>query len=432
MNIEKYIANKTTEIGKKSFTRWIVKIAVITIALSLSVMILSDALMRGFQHEISQKIFGFWGHIHVMDASVHRTFEVKPITHDSVLYNKIRGINSISYKLEGSPKSFFNTNKGKITSKGGIQHIQKYAHIPGIISTKKYMEGIFIKGVGADYRWEYLKSYLEEGDILDIYDENESREILISRYSARRLNLKTGEAVIIYFVLNDKKVPLKFIISGIYNTGLEEYDKKFAIVNIEVIQKLMGWSKDQIGGYEIFVDDIDDMKLLSQYLYIEELPVDMYAETIIQQFPNIFEWLKLQSVNEWVILILMLAICIINMITTILILILGRTHMIGLLKSMGMLDLSIQKIFMHYAFRILVKGLFWGNLIGIGLAFLQKQFGFIRLNEADYYLSEAPMEINIWIILLLNVGVLLVTLITLIIPSFLIGRIDPIKALRFD
>ena len=219
---------------------------------------------------------------------------------------------------------------------------------------------------------------------------------------------------------------------GIYKTGLEEYDRLFALADIRQVQRLLGWSENEVGGFEVFIDDIDDLTAITDYIYFQVLPNNLYAETIREKFSEIFDWLDLQDINEGVILTLMVLVAIINMMTALLILILERTNMIGTLKALGASNWGIRKIFLYYAGYIIVMGLFWGNLIAVTLGLLQERFGFIRLSEENYYLSVAPVELNLWSILLVNAGTLLVILIFLILPSYLVTRISPVKAIRFN
>jgi lipoprotein-releasing system permease protein len=245
------------------------------------------------------------------------------------------------------------------------------------------------------------------------------------------LQLKVGDRFRFNYVQNQSEKPRRFTVTGIYKTGLEEYDKKFALVDIRQVQQLLGWKEDQVSGFEVFIDDLDDLEILSDYIYLEEIPGDMYAESIRSKYPAIFEWLALQDINEAVIIILMLVVGIINMITALMILILERTNMIGILKALGQTDWGIRKTFLFHAGHIILKGLLWGNILGIGFCILQKYTGLIQLSEENYYLSYAPIEINIWTILMLNIGAILVIMLFLIIPSVLVSRISPVKAIRF-
>ena len=434
MNLERFIAKRAVEAGKKSFTRLIVVIATMAVALSLTVMISTSALISGFKKEITDKIFGFWGHIHITDVNSSRSLvEAYPLEKDSNFIETVKDIKTVEYldfrRFLGMEFPDHTVNRH---TNGGVRHVQTFAMRPGIIQTRKQIEGIILKGAGKEYDWNFFEGYMEEGKTLANKDTSATRQILISRYTADRLETEVGKKFLVHFVDNGETVPLRFEVAGIYKTGLEEYDMKFALVDISVIQELLGWNENQVGGYEIFVENIDDLDVLSDFIDIEELPNHLYAETIRQKFPPIFEWLNLQDLNEIVIMFLMLVVCIINMITALLILILERTKMIGVLKSLGAADWSIRKIFLNYAGFIVLNGILWGNIIGIGLCFLQKTFGFIKLSEADYYLSTAPIDLNLWTILLLNIGTFVITLFCLILPTWLVTRITPVKAIRFD
>jgi lipoprotein-releasing system permease protein len=318
------------------------------------------------------------------------------------------------------------------TTKSWISHIQVFAVKPGIIKAKSQIEGILLKGVGSDFNWQFMRQYLQEGDTLNLADTAVSSQILISRQTADRLRVGVGDDFVVHFVQGGNQLKRRFAVAGIYKTGLEEYDKVFALVDIRQIQRLLGWQADEVGGFEVFIDDIDDLNLINNYLYYNKLPNDLFSETVRTKFPEIFEWLDLQDINEVVILSLMVIVALINMITALMILILERTNMIGTLKALGTSNWSIRRIFLIYAGYIVVVGLFWGNLIGIGLCVLQEQFELIQLSEENYYLSVAPVELQFWSILLINVGTLVVTLLFLIVPSYLVTRISPIKAIRFN
>lgn len=430
MNFSYFIARKVALSGQKSFSRLIIRIAVVAVALSIAVMILSTALITGFKKEISSKIFGFWGHIHITDPDVSQSLlEIYPISSEQDFYPSLDTIKNVTYY---ETKTIFGreVEREKIT-KGGVRHIQTYAIKPGIIKANDEIEGIILKGVGADFDWKFLQQYIQKGEALHLPDTGYSNEILISKQTAERLKADVGDKFIIHFVEKGEQLRRRFVVSGIYRTGLEEYDSKFALVDIRQVQQILGWKPTEVSGFEVFIDDIDDLKTLNEYIYFEELPTDLYAETIREKFPEIFEWLELQDINEVVILVLMVIVALINMVTALLILILERTNMIGTLKALGSTNWSIRKVFLYYAAYIILVGLFWGNLFGIGLALIQKHFGIIKLDEANYYLSVAPIDLEAFSILGLNIGTLLVTLLFLIIPSYLVTRISPVKAIRF-
>ncbi|MCB0610438.1 MAG: ABC transporter permease [Lewinellaceae bacterium] len=432
MNLEFFIAKRVALSESKSFARLIIRIAMVSVAISVAVMIITTSMISGFKKEISRKIFGFWGHIHITDPDVNRTLlEAYPVSIDQPFYPALDSVGRIDYPIT---KMAFGQEVGRIArTKGGIHHIQTFAVKPGIIKAKSEIEGIILKGVGMDFDWNFINSYIQEGEALSLQDTAMSSDIMISRQTADRLRVGVGDRFIVHFVEKGEQLKRRFTIKGIYKTGLDEFDRKFALVDIRQIQRLLGWTEKDVAGFEVFLDDIDDLIPMADYIYYDKIPPNsnLYVETIREKFPEIFEWLDLQNVNEKVILILMVIVAIINMITALLILILERTNTIGTLKALGFRNWGIQKIFLYYASYIILVGLFWGNLIGIGLCFLQDQYGFIRLSEADYYLSVAPVDINFFTILALNAGALVIILFALLLPSLLVMSISPVKAIRF-
>lgn len=430
MNYEYFIARKVATGQKKSFTRLIIRIAIIAITLSMSVMICSSALIAGFKQEISEKIFGFWGHVHITGSNIYQTVvENDPIDKQQDFYPDLLQGEPITY-LERSEFLGWEWIREEQT-KGGVAHIQVFALRSGIIQANEEIEGIVLKGAGEDFNWTFMQDYLREGELLSWQDSSISDGILISEQTADRLKLGVGDRLRVVFVEKEEPIQRRFVVKGIFKTGLEEYDSRFALVDIRKIQQLMGWSEDQIGGFEVFIDHIDDLDPIANHIYYNVLPEDLYAETIEEKFREIFQWLALQDINEVVIMGLMIIVAIINMITALLILILERTNMVGTLKALGSSNWGIRKIFLYYAAYIIALGIFWGNLIGLLLCFLQDKFHFITLDERNYYLEYAPVEVNFWTILLLNAGTLLVVLLFLIIPSYLVTRISPIRAIRF-
>lgn len=433
MKFELFIARRVASSGQQSFLRIILRIAVVAVALSMSVMIIATSLISGFKNQISDKIFGFWGHIHITDTNQQLSLlETRPVALAQDFYPSLDTLGAVYYHQEaGWIRQLFGQTIVERQTRGGIRHIQQFLLKPGIIKTQKELEGIILKGISTDFDWNAFSRFLVKGEPLLLSDTAMSGDILISQQTADRLELDTGNRFIVHFVQNNEQLRRAFTVRGIYKTGLEEYDRKFAIVDIRRIQQLLDWDENQIGGFEVFVDYLQDVEILTEYLYSEIIPPKLYAESIRQKLPSIFEWLELQNVNEAVILSLMLLVGIINMITAMMILILERTNMIGTLKALGSSDWSIRKIFLYYAGYIILLGLFWGNLIGISLCLLQHHFGFIQLSEADYYLSVAPVELNFWVILGLNLLTLSVTLLFLLFPSWLVTRISPVKAMRF-
>ncbi len=424
-NLPFFLARRIAFAGGQNFSRLIIRIAVIAVALSVAVMIAASALISGFKTEISRKIFEFWGHIHISDTAYSLSFEPTPIDIKQNFYPSLDTVRSIPAldlaQMEGGQKG----------THGGIRHIQAFAHKPGIIRTKTALEGILLKGIGPDFDWNNLKPYLIEGQAINLKDTAPSRDIIISRQTADRLQVGVGDKFIIHFVKDRDQIRRLFQISGIYKTGLEEYDRKFALCDIRQVQNLLGWDAGQVAGFEIWLDDLRDLDLYNQYIYDEVLPPELLAVSIREKFPSIFEWLELQDYNEVVILALMLAVAIINMITALLVLVLERTNMIGILKALGASNGRIRQIFIYHAAVITLLGMFWGNLLGLGFCFLQDKFRFIQLNEADYYLSYAPVKVNWLAVAGINMGTLLITLVFLLLPSLVVSGISPVKAIRF-
>ena len=427
MNFPFFIAQRVAASGQKSFARLIIRIAIVAVALSIAVMIVATSLIKGFKSEISAKMFGFWGHIHITSVQQTTTYEPIPIIVDKGLITKLQNLNQVPLV----ETDFWDRIKGKQLTSGGVHHVQSYATKAGIIKTKDNFEGIVLKGVGADFDWSFVEQNLVEGRKINICNTDSCHDILISQSTANRLNLKTGSKFIVHFVQNNVQEQRLFEVCGIYKTGLEEYDKKFALVDIAHIQKLLGWADNYIAGYEVFIDDLADLKSINEHIYSDVISNELNAQTIRQEEPAIFDWLDLQDVNEEVILILMLVVSIINMVTALLILILERTNMIGTLKSLGTTNGRIQRIFLYYGAIIIVTGLTIGNAIGLGLCWLEQQFKFIHLSEVDYYLSYAPIQFDFWTILILNIGTLIITTLFLILPTFMVLSISPVKAIRF-
>ena len=430
MNISFFISRRLAASGQRTFSRFIIRMAVVSVAISIAVMIVSTALITGFKNQISEKIFGFWGHIHITDIDIGDSIlEAFPIRKDQPFYTGLDTIADVPYVEERSFLGLTFETEGK--TRGGIRHAQVFGLIPGIIASDDQIEGIILKGISTDFDWSFLQKYLVAGNPINLDDSLPSRDILLSAYTADRLKVEPGDVFEVYFVEGNAQLVRRFNVSGIYKTGLEEYDKKFALVDLRHVQKLHNWTEEEISGFELFVDNIGELDVIRDYIYFEVLPNYLFAETIRQRFPEIFEWLELQNINEVVILTLMALVAIINMMTTLLILILERTKMIGTLKALGAGNWTIRKIFLYNAGHIILLGMFWGNLLGIGLSLLQQYFGFIRLSEENYYLSVAPIELQFWSVLLVNTGTLLLTLVFLIIPTYLVTRIDPVKAIRF-
>jgi len=303
MNFPYFIAKKVSFSGKKNFSRLIIRIAIVAIALSMTVMIAATSLIQGFKQEITTKIFGFWGHIHINDNNYIRSSETKPIDVNQDFYPSLADVESVTYS---GTRGVYNFQGDDKVTKGGIAHIQRFGLKEGILETDDAIEGIFLKGIWTDYNWDFLQQYLVKGEVINFPEDKMSRDILISKTTANRLKLDVGDKLVVNFVINNQELKRRMNICGIYKTGLEEYDKRFALVDLRQVQRLLGWSENEVSGFEVFVDNIDDLDVYRYYLTEEVLPLKLYAESIRYKFPGIFEWLELQNINEVVIIILMI------------------------------------------------------------------------------------------------------------------------------
>ncbi len=426
MSLTQFISRRLRSTEGDSFTRTIIYFAIGTIALCVTVILLAHALILGFKTEIKAKVFGFWGHIQITSFNLNNTFESPPILEDQTFYPALDSVGQITFEEE-----FESGKVVKSISHGGIRHIQAYALKPGILTRKDNLEGIILKGVGTDFDWAFLKEYLVEGQPIQLGDSLPSRDIWVSATTASRLRLKLEDDLIVYFIQANRQVERKFQVKGIYKTGLEEYDKKFALVDIRQIRAVNDWPENAVTGFEVFVDDLRDLDPFTAHIYYEWLPDDLYIESIRQKFPAIFDWVDLQDINEQVLIILMLIVAMINLITVLLILILERFTMIGILKALGAHDQMIRSIFIRMTLRILLWGMGIGNVVALIIGSVQAKYGWMKLDEAEYYLSVVPIRWDPLFFLMLNALFLFVAFLTLLIPSMYIKHIQPVKAIRF-
>ena len=411
MNFEFFIAKRIIAAKKRknSVSSPIIKISILAIAIGVIVMLFSVATGVGLQKKIKEKISGFNGDIQISKFDANNSkVTINPVSKNQDFYPDFSQVSN-------------------------VKKVQVYATKAGIIRTPNEFEGIILKGVDQDYDWAFFKEYLVAGDIPKI-DEKISNEVLISNITSNRLKLKVGDTFHMFFVKdNPNKAPnsRKFLVSGIYNSGFEEFDESLLIGDIRHIQRINKWKKDEVGGFEVFIDDFNDLRKTGFEVY-NNIDPSLNAYTISEKFPSIFEWLKLFDTNIVVIIGIMILIAGINMITALLVLILERTQMIGILKAMGSSNWSIRKIFLYNASYLIGRGLLWGNIIGIGLLLIQKYFGVIALNPETYYVNQAPVFLSFTHIILINVGTLILCLTMLIIPSIIVSKISPVKAIKFD
>jgi lipoprotein-releasing system permease protein len=407
LNISFFIASHFIKGGNISsrFSKPVVRIAILGITLGMAVMLLAIAIVSGFKSQIRDKVIGFGSHIQILHYDTHNFLEPNPVNRNQ----------------EFLPE---------VIAHPAVRHVQEFANKPGIIKAGEDIEGVLLKGIGSDFDWSFFNERIIEGSSFTVTDTATTNDILISKNISDRLRLRLGDSFVMYFFEQQMRAR-KFNIAGIYQTGMEEMDNLYVIGDIKHVQRLNNWDTAYISGFEVLLNDYRQMNDVAEELN-ERIGYDLNAQSIREINPQIFDWLDLQDINVQVILSLMILVAGINMVSTLLIIILEKTRTIGIFKALGMRDLSIQQIFLYNAAYIIGKGLFWGNLIGLSLCFLQYRFDLIKLDEASYYISSVPIALEVWDILLLNLGTLAACLIMLIVPSFIISRISPVKAIRFS
>jgi lipoprotein-releasing system permease protein len=409
LNITGFIAKRIAFNQQKSFSRFIIRLATAATVISVAVMIVALAITNGFQYTISQKIFSFWGHIRVQH------FQASKIS--STEETAIQKNDTVAGVLKKNP---------------AIESVDCFATKSAILKTNETIEGILLKGVEKDYHFSRLQKFLTEGRWIQFPDSGYSNEIVLSAYTARQLQLSVNSSVLIYFIQNNGGAPRarKLRVAGIYKTGIEEYDKVMALGDMRLIQRLNDWKPDEIGGYEIFLKDYRRIDEVSDELF-NSLPIAWNSKSIREVNPGIFDWLNLQDTTIALVLFIMTIVAVLNLITCLIILVLERTRMIGILKALGMSNGNIQNIFLYHAAIITISGIMMGNGLAVIICWLQQQYGFIRLNEEMYYISKAEVRLEWWHFLLADTGTFIVCLVILIIPTLIIRRIQPVRAIQF-
>jgi lipoprotein-releasing system permease protein len=405
LNTEIFIARRILSKSKANFSRPIVRIAILSIGLGLTVMFVAVAILTGFQKEVREKVIGFGAHIQISHYDENSSLETRPISMHQDFYPSLE-------------------------TARGIKHIQIYATKAGIIKTTDQIQGIVLKGIGPDYDLSFFRNKMIAGHFIHLSDTGKTNDIMISKQLASLLKLKLNEDIKMYFISGTTTLGRKFHIAGIYETGLEEFDKVYVFCDIKHIQKLNNWQPDEVGGFEVILNDFRDLDKMGKYVY-RKIGMTLDAKTIRDLYPQIFDWLDLQDINVLIILILMVLVSGITMISVLLILILERTNMIGILKALGMTNGGIRRVFLINAAYIIGLGLFWGNLVGATLCILQQKYGIITLPQESYYVSVVPVNLDLMNILLLNTGTLIVCLAMLLLPSFVTSRISPVRAIRY-
>lgn len=411
MNLEYFIAKRliTAKDYKSSISAPIIKIAISAIAIGIIMMLVSVATGIGLQEKIREKVSAFNGQIVISNYDNNNSdVTLVPISKKQDFYPNFKSVPEVS-------------------------HIQAVASKAGIIRTENAFEGIIFKGVGRDYNWDNIGEYLVEGKLPD-FSKTLNEEVIISKFLADRLNLKVGDNFNTFFIKEEQgKLPnsRRFMITGLFDSGFQNFDATYIIGDIRHIQRINKWAPDQIGAFEVFVKDFKNIKATGDQIY-EHTSSNLDTKTIIEKYSYIFDWLQLFDFNIIVILAVMILVATINMVVALLVLILERTQMIGILKSLGANNWSVRKVFLYNAFYLIIRGLFWGNLIGVSILLIQQQFGVVKLNPENYYVNQAPVYLNWGYVILLNLLTITVCFLVLLIPSYIITKISPVKAIRYD
>lgn len=398
---------------RRKVSRPAIHIATIGVAIGLAVMIVTVAVVLGFKHTIRDKVAGFGSHIQVRSLMAMNTAEDYPICIDDTMMTKLAAIE-------------------------GVRHVQRYAMAQGILKTDDDFLGVVFKGIGPEYDMTFLKQNMVEGELPLFSDKKSQNHIVVSKAIADKLHLKTGQKVFAYFIDEDGVRPRRFTICGIYQTNLSYFDKSTCLTDLYTAVRLNGFFADQCSGAELLVNDFDRLEETSDNVVqqvnhsLDRYQNSVSSQTILEAYPQIFTWLELLDVNVWIILGLMVCLASITMISGLLIIILERTTMIGVLKALGARNKSIRHTFLWFAAFIISQGLVLGDIVGIGLVLLQQYTGIVTLDPQTYYVSKAPVELNIPIILALNAGTLLISIFVLIAPSHFISHIHPAKSMRYE
>ena len=409
MNLPIYIAKNLIKGNKKAFSSFILRVSVLATTISVATMIVALSFINGFQQVVAEKIFHFWGHLRVQ--------------HFEPLKSSIAEASAIQRTPE---------IEDILRRTSGVKSIAPYTNKSAILKSTGSIEGVLVKGIDSSYPLEKINRFLIKGKWPSLSDSLHANEIAISSYTANQLNIEQGSSLLIYFIQENGEMPKtrKLTVSGIYKTGIDVYDKVYAIGDLSMIQRLNDWDSSTISGYEIDADDFSQMENISLKIY-EELPTGWNAITLKELSPEIFDWLQLQDTNKAILIIVMIIIASINLITCLLILILERTNMIAMLKAVGAKENTIQQIFIYYGTWIAFRGIGWGTALGLGICYLQQYTHFIKLNEEAYYIDAAPVAINYFQVGIIAISTLILSLIILILPSIISRKINPSKALQF-
>ncbi len=406
MNAASFISKRIFSLSKENLSSTVMRITIVSVALGIAIMLISIAVVVGFKNQIKDKVIGFIAPIHIQALNQNESIEETPFIFDSVLQARL--------------------DKPYVTS------LQKTANKAGIIKTDDEIQAVVLKGVDEGYRWDYIDSYMLDGETPRYVEGMRSNDVVISGIISRKLNLNVGDDIRIWFVDSEMKARgRKFNVKGIYETGLSECDERFVYCDLNQIRRLNGWENNEIGHLEVWVDDEDMINYYNHEIYYS-VPTNLVSYTAMESYPQIFDWLDLQDMNVLIIITLMLLVAGITIISMLLIIILERTSTIGMLKSMGASNGLIRSIFMKHSFKVLLLGMAIGNVFGLGLCLIQKYTNIISLSPESYYLSAVPIELNLWYIIVLNVGTMALWMAMLLLPTIIINNIRPSKSIRFE
>lgn len=392
--------------AERRFSGPVVAISVTTIALSLAVMLMAVSIVSGFQNGITEKVTGISAHIRIAAAQTTVSYESVPFISGEFWESEIKKID-------------------------GVKHVQRYATKLGIVKTDNEIQGALVKGVGPEFDWHFFASQMEEGQL----PESSQEEVLISSVISRRLRAGTGDTLSIYYIerMEEQARPRvrKLHVSGIYNTGMPEIDQGLILTGLHVVQEMYAWDSTEVSGLEVVLNQFEDLSRCLPELE-SVVPYNLITVTIQEEYPDIFYWLPSLDQNAVIIIGLMIVVSLLAMSTTLLILILERTHTIGVLKTLGMNNWDIRKIFLIQALHIIFRGILAGNLVGMGLLAVQHFFKLVRLPKESYYLDSVPVEWMPGAFLTLNLITVGISMAVLVLPSWLVSRLHPVQAIRID
>lgn len=408
MNASSFISKRIFSLSKDNLSSTVMRIAVVSVALGVAVMLISIAVVVGFKNQIKEKVVGFVAPIQIQALNQNESVEEKPFVYDSVLASRL--------------------------DKPFVKSVQKSANKAGILKTDDEIHAVVLRGVDYDYCWDYLSSCLVGGEVPQYEENQRSNDIVISKTIADKMMIGVGDPVRIWFVDNEMKARgRKFEVKGVYDSGLSDCDERFIYCDLNQIRKLNGWENNEVGHLEVWIDDddVDYISSCNREIYFS-IPTHLISYTAMESYPQIFDWLQLQDMNVVIIIALMVLVAGITIISMLLIIILEKTSAIGLLKAFGASNGLVRSIFLKRSLNILLLGMLIGNVLGVGLSLIQKYTDIITLSPESYYLSSVPIELNVWYIILLNGGTMLLWIVMLIVPTMMINSINPSKSIRFE